>query len=428
MANKKTTDFLLITAPTAGDLFEIVDVSDTTDSPQGSSRQVAASDVITKAHGLSDGSIVSIVAGEMDSTAVTATATELNYVDGVTSAIQDQINGKQPSDAQLTDLAGLTPTDNNFVVGNGTNFVTESGATARASLGLVIGTDVVAPNQDTTGKSAKTDALNSATTIINVSSATAPTSGQVLTATSSTAATWQTPSAGGSSTPKVRVATIDGGIKNDATSSSGAWDLFATGTSSSWTYIGAGSGGYYKGASGTGTTGRIRYSIDQYGLIRNATSLQLYDEDPQWFFLFTTITGGAGSTPKGMYGCHESPDTAPLSTTAKHVGLMYSTTAGVITWSASNANGTTRTSTDVTAYVTSDNTENNSDKLFIDMTSGTSIKFYVNNTLAATHSTNLPSGAGNGDGRWLMGTAQNNGGTTNQNLIIHQASLNINAY
>lgn len=52
-------------------------------------------------------------------------------------------------------------------------------------------------NQDTTGKSAKTDALNSATTVINVSSATAPSAGQVLTATDSTHATWQTPSAGG---------------------------------------------------------------------------------------------------------------------------------------------------------------------------------------------------------------------------------------
>lgn len=39
-------------------------------------------------------------------------------------------------------------------------------------------------------------ALRSATTTVNVSSATAPTTGQVLTATSGTAATWQTPSGG----------------------------------------------------------------------------------------------------------------------------------------------------------------------------------------------------------------------------------------
>ena len=42
----------------------------------------------------------------------------------------------QAYDAQLADVAGLTPTDNNFIVGNGTNFVTESGSTARTSLGL----------------------------------------------------------------------------------------------------------------------------------------------------------------------------------------------------------------------------------------------------------------------------------------------------
>jgi hypothetical protein len=42
----------------------------------------------------------------------------------------------QAYDAQLADVAGLTPTDGNFIVGDGTNFITEDGATARASLGL----------------------------------------------------------------------------------------------------------------------------------------------------------------------------------------------------------------------------------------------------------------------------------------------------
>lgn len=43
--------------------------------------------------------------------------------------------GAQQADAQLTDIAGLTPADGAFIVGNGTNFITESGSTARTSLG-----------------------------------------------------------------------------------------------------------------------------------------------------------------------------------------------------------------------------------------------------------------------------------------------------
>ena len=42
----------------------------------------------------------------------------------------------QGLDAGLTDVAGLTPTDGNFIVGNGTNWVAESGGTARTSLGM----------------------------------------------------------------------------------------------------------------------------------------------------------------------------------------------------------------------------------------------------------------------------------------------------
>lgn len=39
-------------------------------------------------------------------------------------------------DAQLQDVAGLATTDGGFIVGDGSNFVLESGATARTSLGL----------------------------------------------------------------------------------------------------------------------------------------------------------------------------------------------------------------------------------------------------------------------------------------------------
>jgi hypothetical protein len=42
----------------------------------------------------------------------------------------------QAYDAQLADLAGLAVTDSNFIVGDGSNWVAETGATARTSLGV----------------------------------------------------------------------------------------------------------------------------------------------------------------------------------------------------------------------------------------------------------------------------------------------------
>jgi hypothetical protein len=39
-------------------------------------------------------------------------------------------------DAQLQDVAGLAVTDSGFIVGDGSNFVLETGATVRTSLGL----------------------------------------------------------------------------------------------------------------------------------------------------------------------------------------------------------------------------------------------------------------------------------------------------
>lgn len=50
----------------------------------------------------------------------------------------------QPLDGGLTDIAALAVTDGNIIVGDGTNWVAESGATARTSLGLAIGTNVQA--------------------------------------------------------------------------------------------------------------------------------------------------------------------------------------------------------------------------------------------------------------------------------------------
>lgn len=82
--------------------------------------------------------------------------TALNYVSDVTTGTQpyatasttvntnlnaDLLDGEsasafQDADAGLTDIAGLAVTDGNIIVGDGANWVAESGATARTSLGL----------------------------------------------------------------------------------------------------------------------------------------------------------------------------------------------------------------------------------------------------------------------------------------------------
>jgi len=64
----------------------------------------------------------------------TNTVTSVNGQVGVVVLGASDV-GAQPADAQLTDIAGLTPTDSSFIVGDGTNFITESGSTARTSLG-----------------------------------------------------------------------------------------------------------------------------------------------------------------------------------------------------------------------------------------------------------------------------------------------------
>jgi len=74
--------------------------------------------------------------GSGDLSVSDVTSTEVGYLDGVSSAIQTQIDAKQASDADLTAIAALAKTDGNLIVGNGSTWVAESGATARTSLGL----------------------------------------------------------------------------------------------------------------------------------------------------------------------------------------------------------------------------------------------------------------------------------------------------
>ena len=86
----------------------------------------------------------------------------MNYVDGVTSNVQTQLDAKQASDADLTAIAGLSNSDGNFIVGNGSTWVVESGATARTSLGAqTLAADLTSLSSCQSGGAAALAALTS---------------------------------------------------------------------------------------------------------------------------------------------------------------------------------------------------------------------------------------------------------------------------
>ena len=74
--------------------------------------------------------------GNGDVSVSAVTSTEVGHLDGVSSNIQTQLDAKGASNANLVAIGNLAKTDGNLIVGNGSTWVAENGATARTSLGL----------------------------------------------------------------------------------------------------------------------------------------------------------------------------------------------------------------------------------------------------------------------------------------------------
>jgi hypothetical protein len=125
----------------------------------------------------------------------------------------------QYTDELAQDAVGTILTDTasvNFTYNDATPSITADVIFGTSGTTACVGNDArLADDRTASG-------LRSASTVVSVSSATAPSSGQVLTATGSTAATWQTPAAGGGASGAkmpVRVATtanitLSGGAPN----------------------------------------------------------------------------------------------------------------------------------------------------------------------------------------------------------------------
>ena len=109
------------------------------------------------------------LAVDLGASSITGTLAVSDGGTGSTSASGSRTNlglvigtNVQAYDAQLADVAGLTPSDSGFIVGNGSNFIIESGATARASLGAqASATDLTNLSSCQSGGSAALAALTS---------------------------------------------------------------------------------------------------------------------------------------------------------------------------------------------------------------------------------------------------------------------------
>ena len=203
MANVKISDLTAATAAAGANEYEI--------NEAGTSKKVTGTQISAF-----------VKADLLDDTTVNFTGTLQN---GGSNVVVDSDIGStvQGYDADLTALGGLAKTDGNFIVGNGTTWVAESGATARTSLGL--------------GTLATANSVNASTIDANsvgASELNVPgngTAGQYLASDGDGTMTWTTLAAGG-------------GFSNmQAFTSSGTWTNPGSVTKVKVTVVGAGGGG-----------------------------------------------------------------------------------------------------------------------------------------------------------------------------------------
>lgn len=81
---------------------------------------------------------------------------------GDATTVTVDIDGRfQPLDSDLSAIAALSPADGNFIVGNGSAWVAESGATARTSLGLGTAATTASTDYATAAQGTKADTAHS---------------------------------------------------------------------------------------------------------------------------------------------------------------------------------------------------------------------------------------------------------------------------
>lgn len=179
-----------------------------------------------------------------------------------------------------------------------------------------------------------------------------------------------------------------------------------------------GSGSITYGANGillntsTGTTSYCNWAM-------NATSLSNVDQslgNPQFSVALGLLTEpSVGDSFWGIGNITVSG--AGITYTGDQMGFKALYTASTLTLSATNANGTTETATDITSGITITN-----EIYWHAIKSGTTdVKFYLDRVLKATHTTNLPNST-NGSN---MGQIATSNRSTSTQWRLRASTLNI---
>jgi trimeric autotransporter adhesin len=288
----------------------------------------------------------------------------------------------QAWDAQLDDIAGLATTDSNIIVGNGTNWVAESGATARTSLGVAIGSDVQAwdAQLDDIAGLATTDSniiVGNGTNWVAESGATARTSlGVPANDGTGATGTWSISISGNAATATNGVVTTgsyadpawitsldDGKVLPSMTGNTGKY-LTTDGTDSSWDTITlptVNDGTLTLATSGTGLSGSASFTANQAGagsftVASNATDANtastIVARDASGNFTAGTITAALSGNASGLSSTLAVTSGGTGQTTYTNGQLLIGNTTGSTLTKAALTAGTGITVTNGSGAIT----------------------------------------------------------------------------
>lgn len=317
----------------------------------------------------------------------------------------------QAYDATLASIAALGTAANRMIYTTGVDTWAESTITSaarnilddtgpadtRSTLGLVIGTNVQAWDaalDDIAGLTLNTGDMFYVSASGDIVDLAIGTEDQVLTVSASGVPVWATQSS--SSTPRRNL-----GVQLATTSV----QLTGTTTPTADTNI----NGLRCSVGTDGATSFAKVNIT------TTSTLDFYDKNPEFNISVGYTEGSAGGNGFIYFGDSANTGTAAVQTqTNKSMFIYADTVAGSTTWYAVNANGTTNTNSSLSGITSA---QVNHFRVVKDST--TSIKYYSNYTLKATHTTNLPSGDNENSSNIFTVFCRNDSGDTTTRTALY---------